>query len=165
MPFISQLKARFCRYHLANIAPMSSVYAVRLYELLIQWRDAGTRRVELDWLRERFLLGQKYASIRDFKRYVLQIAVDQINTHSDLWVKWEQHKRGRVVHALTFTFGPKAEKKPENQSASPAKPKPAKPKLTRAYIEQHAYPGESWEEATERLRGKLEQEWRASIAS
>jgi plasmid replication initiation protein len=160
MPFISQLKARFCQYHLANIVPMSSVYAVRLYELLIQWRNAGTRRVELDWLRERFLLGQKYASIRDFKRYVLQIAVDQINTHSDLWVKWEQHKRGRVVHALTFTFGPKAEQKPETESrpASPAKSKPAKPKLTRAYVERHAQPGESWEEAWERCRRQLEQE-------
>jgi hypothetical protein len=35
-------------------------------------------------------------------------------------------------------------------------PRPTKPKLTRAYIEQHALPGESWEDATERLRRKLE---------
>jgi hypothetical protein len=63
-----------------------------------------------------------------------------------------------VVHALTFTFGPKPESKPATQADSPAKSKPAKPKLTRAYVEQHALPGESWEEAWERLRRKQVQE-------
>lgn len=162
LPFISQLRSRFCQYHLRHVAQMTSGYAIRLYEQLVQWREAGSRTVELTWLRERLDLGDKYPNIRDLKRWVLQPAIDQINTHSDLWVKWEQHKRGRVVHALTFTFGPKAEQKPETESrpASPANSKPAKPKLTltRAYVEQHALPGESWEEAWERCRRKLEQE-------
>ena len=121
-------------------------HAIRFYELLIQWRDAGTRRIELDWLRERLDLGNKYPNIRDLKRWVLNPAVEQINAHSDLWVKWEQHKRGRTIHALTFTFGSKVEPEPK---------KAPKPKLTREYIRKHAKVGESWPEATERLRREL----------
>jgi plasmid replication initiation protein len=156
LPFISQLRSRFCRYHLRHVAQMTSGYAIRLYEQLVQWRETGSRTVELTWLRERLDLGDKYPNIRDLKRWVLQPAIEQINTHSDLQVKWEQHKRGRVVHALTFTFNQKAEPTPpETQPASPAK---SKPKLTREYVQQHAQPGESWEEAWERLRRKPEQE-------
>lgn len=159
LPFLSQLKRKFSSYRLEHVAPMTSIYAIRLYELLIQWREAGTRTVEIDWLRERFELGDKYLNIRDLKARVLNPAIEQINAHSDLQVRWEQHKRGRVVHALTFIFGPKpAPSKPDAQPSVPAKSKTAKPKLTRAYVERHAQPGESWEEAWERCRRQIEQE-------
>ena len=159
LPFLSQLKRKFSSYRLEHVAPMTSIYAIRLYELLIQWREAGTRTVEIDWLRERFELGDKYPNIRDLKARVLNPAIEQINAHSDLQVRWEQHKRGRVVHALTFIFGPKpAPSKPDAQPSVPAKSKTAKPKLTRAYVERHAQPGESWEEAWERCRRQIEQE-------
>ncbi len=153
LPFLSQLRERFTSYHLTSVASMTSGYAIRLYELLVQWREAGSRTVELVWLRERLQLGDKYPNIRDFKNRILQPAIEQINAHSDLWVKWEQHKRGRVIHALTFTFGQKAEQAPKLSSSS----KPAKPKLTTEYIQKHAQPGESWEDARVRLQGLVDQ--------
>ena len=149
LPFLSQLRREFSSYRLEHIAPMTSIYAIRLYELLVQWRDSGTRTVEIDWLRERFELGDKYPSIRDLKARVLHPAIAQINAHSDLWLKCEQIKRGRAVTTLIFTFGAKADR-PQNASA-----RRAKASLTRAYIEQHACPGETWEEAEARLRRKL----------
>ena len=148
IPFISQLKSRFTRYHLECVAQMSSVYAVRLYELLVQWRDAKERTIELYWLRGRLVLGDKYPNIRDFKRWVLQPSVEQINAHSDLWVKWDQLKRGRVVHALVFRFGPKELTTIIKEAAE------TPPKITKAFIEKYALPGESWEEAERRLRAK-----------
>lgn len=154
VPFLSQLKNRFSQYHLRHVVQMSSIYAIRVYELLVQWRDSKTRTVELDWLRERLDLGDKYPSIRDFKRRVLDPAIEQINAHSDLWVKWDQVKRGRVVHALVFRFGPK-ELTTLIQEAAPQVEAPTKPpKITKAFIEQNALPGESWEEAERRLRAK-----------
>ena len=146
LPFLCQIKHRFSSYRLECVAPMTSIYAIRLYELLIQWRESGSRTVEIAWLRARFELGEKYANIRDLKARVLTPAVNQINQHSDLWVKWEQHKRGRVVHALTFTFG---QKQDTPQAAATAK---TPPKLTRAYVERHARPGETWDQAEARLR-------------
>ena len=146
LPLLCSLRERFSRYRLEHVARLSSSYAIRLYELLIQWRESGSRTVEITWLRARFELGEKYGNIRDLKARVLTPAVNQINQHSDLWVKWEQHKRGRVVHALTFTFG---QKQDTPQAAASAK---TPTKLTRAYVERHARPGETWDQAETRLR-------------
>ena len=38
-PYLSELEKNFTKYRLANIVQLTSVYAVRLYELLICWLD------------------------------------------------------------------------------------------------------------------------------
>jgi plasmid replication initiation protein len=148
LPFISQLKREFSQYRLTHIARLTSVYAIRLYELLIQWRGRGEREVELIWLRERLQLEGKHANIRELKRWVIKPAIDQINEHSDLWVKWDQRKAGRSVVAFTFTFGPKSEN--TEKTADPEKPAPKK-RMTQKEMERAARPGESWEELKRRL--------------
>ena len=89
---------------------LSSTYAIRLYELIIQWRDNGvTQRYNIDELRQK--LGVKpdqYKKMSNFKMRVLDLAIDQINTHTDITVKAEQHKLGRKITAMSFTFKPKA---------------------------------------------------------
>lgn len=175
VPYLSQLSAQFTRYALADVAKMDSAYGIRLYELLCQWRDAGEREVSIEWLRDAFQLGDKYPAIKDFKRWVLEPAVAQINEHSPLAVVWEQRKTGRKVTHLHFRFAPKA--KAEKPAAPPAeKPqKPRKPKaetaapaggddvpgyaaalakragLTPAQVARKARPGETWEQAATRL--------------
>jgi plasmid replication initiation protein len=156
IPYLTQLAREFTTYRLRHVSAMRSIHAVRLYEMLAQWRDKGTLQIAVETLKARLGVAVQYRRMYDFKQWVIRPAIEQINAHSDLWVKWDQRKRGRVVEALIFTFGSKAEQKPETKP--PSLPKPAKPKLTRAYIERHAQPGESWEEATERCRRKLEQE-------
>lgn len=148
IPFISQLKREFSQYRLVHIAQLSSSYAIRLYELLVQWRDRGEREIPLDWLRERLQLEERYANIRDLKRRVIQPAVDQINEYTDLWVKWGQRKTGRQVVAITFSFGEKASRPPVQTISGASK----SPRITRAYVERNAKPGESWEQAEARLR-------------
>ena len=81
---------------------MSSVYAIRLYELLVQWRELGEREVQIGWLKEQFQVPNNYSRMYDFKRNVIDIAVDQINTYSDLTVSYTQRKVGRQVVALQF---------------------------------------------------------------
>ena len=152
IPFISQIRQRFTSYRLAYVARMSSAYAVRLYELLVQWRDRGDREVELEWLRDRLQLDGRHANIRDFKRWVLVPAVDQINACTDLVVSWSQRKAGRQVVALTFTFD---QKKPQRLAqATIETPRPKR--ITRPYIEKHARPGETWEQAEARLRRQID---------
>jgi plasmid replication initiation protein len=114
---------------------------------LVQWESTGEREVGLDWLRQQFLVPDNYSRLFDLKRYVIQPAVDQINTHSNLTVSYTQRKSGRQVVALHFKFGPKAEQQPLQVTSLPV----SKPKLDRAYIEANARPGESWEAATARL--------------
>ena len=60
----------------------------------------------------------------DFKRFVLDLAVKQINEHTDITVKYEQHKKGRNIVGFTFIFKyknkPKAEKQLEQRDKNTA---------------------------------------------
>ena len=96
----------FTSYHLKKTADFKSVYAVRLYELLMQWKSVGkTPAYELERLRGQLGIGvNEYTRMEAFKRRVLDIAVDQINEHSDLLIKYEQHKRGRSISGFSFNF-------------------------------------------------------------
>ncbi|MEN9460370.1 MAG: hypothetical protein RIS84_390, partial [Pseudomonadota bacterium] len=75
LPYLSELKGTFTRYELKHVGNMTSIYGIRLYELLMQWRSTGTREIEIDWLKQRFQIEEKYSSIKDFKLYVLDPAV------------------------------------------------------------------------------------------
>jgi plasmid replication initiation protein len=96
----------FTSYHLKKTADFKSVYAVRLYELLMQWKSVGTTPAyELERLRGQLGIGvNEYTRMEAFKRRVLDIAVDQINEHSDLIIKYEQHKKGRSISGFSFNF-------------------------------------------------------------
>jgi len=160
VPYLSQLTEQFTRYALADIACMESAHAIRLYELLCQWRDAGEREVTIDWLRKAFQLERKYPAIKDLKRWVIEPAVKQINEHSPLWVKWDQRKTGRRVSHLMFTFGEKASKtaqktrnkKTDGRTALKRENAPgAIYGISRSVIEANARVGESYEDAALRL--------------
>ncbi len=126
LPYLTELSAQFTKYRLKAVAKMDSSYAIRLYELLIQWRDIHEREVSVQWLRETFQLGDKYSAIKDLKKRVIDPAVAQINEHSDLTVSYAQRKSGRNVTHLTFSFQPKEEPKPNKTKAAQAQP----PELT-----------------------------------
>ncbi|RNE88345.1 replication initiation protein [Marichromatium sp. AB32] len=157
LPYLSQLTEQFTRYALSDVAKMTSAHAIRLYELLCQWRDSGERVVALDWLRQALQLEERYGNIRDLKRRVVEPAVEQINEHSPLWVKWDQRKTGRRVTHLVFTFGEK-DRQPAKKPRKPRKRKAEQAAtagsiygIPRAVIERKAKPGESYEDAALRL--------------
>jgi plasmid replication initiation protein len=145
LPYLTNLAREFTQYRLHNTAGMTSVYAVRIYELLVQWKSKGELDVEVDWLREKFDLPASYSNIGELKRRVVQPAINQINKHSDLWVKLGQRKSGRSVVALTFTFGSKSEKTADSTKSPPKK------RMTTDEMAKFAKPGESWEELKRRL--------------
>jgi plasmid replication initiation protein len=156
VPYLSQLTEQFTRYALADVAKMTSAHAVRLYELLAQWRGSGKREVEIDWLREAFQLGSKYPAVKDFKRWVIQPAVEQINEHSPLWVEWEQRKTGRKITHLSFRFGEKVQETQCNLKKEPIRTMQkgssgALYGIPLVHIEQKAQPGESYEDTALRL--------------
>lgn len=161
VPYLSQLTEQFTRYALTDIARMDSAHAIRLYEMLCQWRGAGQREVSIEWLRSAYQLDDKYPAIKDLKKRVIQPSIEQINEHSPLWVKWEQRKTGRRVSHLIFTFGEKEPKEASVNGEGSSKRKPTS-KTSRSsqgaiygipmsVIEAAAQPGESYEGAALRL--------------
>ena len=152
IPYLNQLTEQFTRYALADVAKMTSAYAIRLYELLAQWRSEGERVVEISWLREALQLEDKFKPIGDLKRWVIEPAVAQVNELSPLWVKWDQRKTGRKVTHIVFHFGEKPNSKPTLPKPSQrAKSTTPKLSLPRAYIEQHKAADEGLVEADQRL--------------
>lgn len=112
IPLITRLEARYTEYELKQVVGLQSEYAIRLYELIIQWRSVGkTNPISLEELREKLGLVDEYKRIEAFKRRVLDLAVRQINEHTDITVEYEQHKQGRVITGFTFKFKVKLKSK------------------------------------------------------
>lgn len=110
LPFISNLSREFTKYALSDIAGLSSSYAIRIYELLVQYRSLGKRQLAIDDMRTMLALGKKYPLFADFKKRVIDTAVEQINEHSPINVEYEQKKTGRKVTHILFTFKEKPKK-------------------------------------------------------
>ena len=154
VPYITLLEREFTSYRLASISNMSSSYAIRLYELLIQWGTTGHREVELLWLKQTLFVENAYDAIKDFKKRVIDVAVDQINQHSDIAVSYTQRKSGRTVTHLIFTFS----QKPQVTQQPKTKQLAGAGGMSKKEIERLARPGETYEEAEERIRKSMQPE-------
>lgn len=104
----------FTQYLLSQTANLKSVYAVRLYELLTQWKTAGKTPVfELSLFRGQMGLNDsEYRDMSNFKKRVLDLAVNEINEKTDLTVSYTQEKKGRVIYGFKFTVKQKQAQKP-----------------------------------------------------
>lgn len=109
----------FTKYLLAQTASMKSAYSVRLYELLVQWKTAKkTPLLQLDCFREQLGVDDtEYKLMSDFKKRVLNVAVDEINEKTDLKVSYEQVKKGRTITGFKFKVLAKDNPKDKKQDS------------------------------------------------
>lgn len=110
---IDGLKDFFTSYLLEKTSGLNSVYAIRLYELLIQWKTVKKTPVfEIENFRNQLGLGvNEYKQMNNFKARVLDVAIEQINKNTDITVKYEQHKKGVKINGFSFSFKFKEDKK------------------------------------------------------
>ena len=110
-PYLLQLKENFTRYELIYTLYFKSKYTIRLYELVnsIHYRELEEYRsvFSLEELRKA-LGGETYTEYRDFKRRVLDVAVNEINAHSDKQVSYTPIKKGRNVVAIELCIQTKS---------------------------------------------------------
>jgi len=157
IPFISQLQSRFTKYFLNDTSKMTSVYAIRLYELIISWRSTHKTPIyELDELRNKVgVEPSEYPRMYDFKKRVLDVAVNQINSLSNIVVEVEQHKHGRKIVGFSFSFieiKAEIERDPNTTDWINGEPdKPKRKKITEYEAGQLARPGEEWQELLQRI--------------
>jgi|SRR5690625_1668352 len=140
VPFITQLEKHFTSYALEQITNLTSGYAVRLYELLIAWRDKGkTPVIELEEFKNRLgVLKGGHERISNLKKVVLEPAITQINKHTDIQAEYSQHKTGRVITGFSFKF-----KKKKTSKASTRKIH-KREIITKAQAETMAKVGETY---------------------
>lgn len=141
VPHITRLDKRYTEIRLGAAAKLTSAHAIRLYEMLCQFRSTKTRDISIEWLRTTLMLESEYESVFELKRRVIDPAVKQINALTDLTVSYTQKKKGRVVDSLLFLIR-------EKTSTQPARLAP----IDEILINATARPGETRDQTYQRIR-------------
>ena len=115
VPLITRLEKHFTSYQIQQVTQLTGKYAIRLYELLIAWREVGkVPQIELSEFRAKLgIEDDEYKAMNHFKSRVLEPSIKQINQHTDITVSYEQHKRGRTITGFSFKFKQKSQPKIE----------------------------------------------------
>ena len=113
VPLITRLEQHFTSYQMKQVAQLTGKYAIRLYELLIAWREVGkVPQINLAEFRNRIgVEDDEYMRMSDFKIRVLEPSIKQINEHTDINVTYEQHKKGRSITGFSFKLKQKQQAK------------------------------------------------------
>ena len=101
---LCSLRNGFKSYQLRSIAKLDTSHAIRLYEILLRYKDTGTRIVEINELKEMLGIPNKYPAYNDFKRYTIEPSIKQLNAKSNMRVEYTTKKQGRKVTHLVFKF-------------------------------------------------------------
>ena len=90
--------------------------------MLVQWSPICKREIEVDLLKKQLQIENNYPLMSNFKSRVIDAAVNEINQHSNIWVKYTQRKAGRTITHFLFTFGEKEPKKTTTTKPNGTKP-------------------------------------------
>ncbi|MBI1228142.1 MAG: RepB family plasmid replication initiator protein [Bacteroidetes bacterium] len=102
-PYLLELKERYLQYDIRNLWGLSSVYSVRIYELLKQYERIGKRNFSLDDLRLRLAVQpEEYKLYGHFKDKIILKAQTDLREFTDISFSFDEQKEGRRVVALTF---------------------------------------------------------------
>ena len=121
MPYLENLKSNFTSMQLKSILFCSSKYAKRFYMLGCRWRGAG-KVPQMTISELKIMLGLKdpkgkqkeqYERFTDFKIKVLDVAVQQVNEHTDIMLDYKLIKRGRAFYWIDIFINYQAAKQLE----------------------------------------------------
>jgi plasmid replication initiation protein len=82
---------------------MSSPYAIRLYEMLMQYRSTGIALLKVDDIRQALELGASYSRFDNFRARILEPALKEIREAS-LEVTYAAIRQGQRIGLLRFNF-------------------------------------------------------------
>lgn len=111
MPYLLEVTREnkyYTHYQLKYILPMKSQYAIRLYELLKSYQRNNIEWFfDIDPLKKQ-LNCENYKDFYDFRRWVLEPAVTEINEFTDIKIAWDTVKeRRKVVRVVFYMVGKK----------------------------------------------------------
>ena len=78
-------------------------YAQRFYELLRLW--SGNKNIinyKISELKELLMIENKYSAYADFKRRVIKVAVNELNSIGAFKIEFKENKLGRKVESIDF---------------------------------------------------------------
>lgn len=120
LPYITLLKGQFTQYQLPNIIQLNSKHSIALYKLLVENNNAyeyyinkGNRShsqlysysnpiIPVSELRRMTNTKDKYKKFATFRRFVLEKAIEEINTKTDIFVTYDKIHSGRYITDIQF---------------------------------------------------------------
>ncbi|MCI5191488.1 MAG: RepB family plasmid replication initiator protein, partial [Candidatus Electrothrix sp. AS4_5] len=108
-PYLLRLKSEFTKYRLSLIVQFKSIYSIRIYQLLKQYKGIGYREFKIDNLKEILGIKQEYREFKRFRSRVLNQAKKEFEKKDesgkfqcDLTFELEKIREGRKIARLKF---------------------------------------------------------------
>ena len=93
----------YTKYELKNIMQFKSTYSFRMYELLKQYENIRSRVINIEDLRLALDINKdQYPKYANLKQKVITIAINEINTNTDLYIEFKEIKTGRKITSIKF---------------------------------------------------------------
>jgi len=104
-PYLLQLKDCFTKINLSVALRLKSSFSIRIYELLKQYENIGSRSFMLSELKTMLgIADSQYKLYGHLKSKVLKVAQDELAAKTDLTFDYEEIKVGRSVGKIRFTI-------------------------------------------------------------
>ncbi len=107
IPFVYLVQKEFTLLDIREVGRLKSKYAIRLYQLLMKWRNAEFQpKFDYQDLRDKLgLEDADYPVMADFKKRVVDVAVSQINKGTGfVKLKYTTIKKGVKITHFMFTY-------------------------------------------------------------
>lgn len=105
MPFLNGLRADFTIVYLTEAFNLKSFYSMRLFELILRFKDLGKCEFSVQHYKELMGIDKKeYIDYKVLKRSVIKKSIDEINKLKSVYIDLEEIKDGRSVKKLAFKF-------------------------------------------------------------
>lgn len=99
--YLLGLTQQYTKYELYNILALKSKYSIRLFELFKSYSYQHEKEFNIDDLKN-LLFATNYINFKDFRKRVLENAINEINTYTELSVDYNTISKGRKVIAIRF---------------------------------------------------------------
>lgn len=113
-PYLLHLKSEFTKCSLAIVNRFQSIYSIRLYQLLKQYKNIGYRELNINVLRAMLgIKSEQYKTYKDFKKRILHQSKKEFEKKDsngkfqcDLTFGLETIREGRKIDKLRFIIIP-----------------------------------------------------------
>ena len=117
-PYLLQLKKCFTKIDIVDTLKLKSIYAVRVFELLLQYISVGKREINIDDLRSYCGIEKnQYPLYGSLKAKVIDRAKFEINAKTEYKIDYKEKKKSRKVIGLEWNI----EKKTHFEKAQESK--------------------------------------------
>lgn len=114
MPYLCELQNNFTEYELYQILALKHSYSIGLYELMKSYAYRKHIVITIEEIKKYFSIENKYTEYKNFRRKIIEPAIEEINEYTDLNVQWQPVRKGRNYHAIEFYISSKPQTQKNN---------------------------------------------------